>query len=96
MKESVQRELEKSFEYVSNLVKALLANHENYFSNGYLNSEGWKIVNIIAKVLPRKGIHVQGLVRKIRANPSYDNVASTLNTLLEYLKDFRANHLDAE
>lgn len=96
MKKHARQELESGLEYVSNLIKALLVYHESYFSSGYLNSEGWKVIGVIAKVLSRRGIYVQDFLRKIRTNPNYDNVANTLNTLLEYLKNFRANQLSAE
>lgn len=75
--------------YVENVVKDLLDNPRDYFSNGYLNSEGWKKINVIAKVLTKKRIWISKYVERIRNNPDYENVIKVLIELLSYLRGLK-------
>lgn len=81
----VDSNLCKTISYVENLIKDLLESSHEYFSKGYLNSEGWKKIGVIVKVLSNKRIQVTRFVNKIRDNPEYENTAKVLSDLLQHL-----------
>lgn len=73
----------KLVEYIENLATELLENTDTYFSGGYLNSEGWKVIGVIFKTLSRRYPWTSKFARKIRKDPSYENVSKTISCLLE-------------
>lgn len=82
----MREDYHKLVEYVENLVTLLLGNADAYFSGGYLNSEGWKVAGVIFKTLSRKYPWTSRFARKIREDPSYENVSKVVLHLLELVK----------
>ena len=73
-------------EYAERLISELLSEPEVYFSRGYLNSEGWKKVGVVSKVLARRGLQIRKALAKIRSNPSYEVVTSMLQQIMAMLR----------
>lgn len=76
--------------YAENLIRRVLENPDYYFSSGYLNSEGWKILGLIFKVLSREYPQLQRFSGKVREDPSYSNVARVLEDVLSLAKRFNS------
>lgn len=72
--------------YAERLVRSILENPDYYFSNGYLNSEGWKVVGLIFKTLSRERPQISKIARKLRENPSYSNVVRVLEDVINMVK----------
>jgi uncharacterized membrane protein YqiK len=65
--------MDKYLEYLCNE----LSRDEYYDRNGYLNSEGRTLLELLARIIIETKTHV-GMLRRVRRNPSRDAVAKLL------------------
>jgi len=73
----------RSEKYLLDLVLKLISESNNYFSNGYLNSEGWKVFTIIRRIALRSRPELAKRIKSISQYSSYEEVVKVLNSLLE-------------
>jgi len=59
---------------VKSLMKKLILGYRLYFSNDVLNSEGRKIFEELARMLVYEHPYYKALIRRVRRNPTLDNV----------------------
>ncbi len=64
-------------------IKQLLTNYQYYFSKDLvLNSEGRKLLNIIARIVMSKCKELSSTIKKLRKNPTLDNVLKLVDRAL--------------
>ena len=69
--------------YVNRLLAELLENVEKYFDkNLTLNSEGRKILEKVIAILMNNSFERKGLVRKVRREPTLENIVKLAETIL--------------
>jgi len=73
----------RSEKYLLDLVLKLVSESNNYFSNGYLNSEGWKVFTIIRRLVLRSKPELAKRIKSISQYSSYEKVVKVLSSLLE-------------
>jgi len=59
---------------VKSLLRKLILGYSLYFSNGILNSEGRKIFEELARMLIYEHPEYKSVVKKVRNNPTLENV----------------------
>ena len=66
------------------LVRQLIRNYRLYFSKDLrLNSEGMKLLNIIARVVMENCKEAISILRKVRKDPTLENVIKLVSYVLE-------------
>jgi hypothetical protein len=70
-------------EYLASLIQKLLREPDKYFSGGYLNSEGWKIISVVKRLVLRSRSYLARVVKSINSNSSYERVVKVLNSIEE-------------
>jgi hypothetical protein len=70
-------------EYLASLIQKLLREPDKYFSSGYLNSEGWKIISVVKRLVLRSRSYLARVVKSINSNSSYERVVKVLNSIEE-------------
>jgi len=70
-------------EYLVSLIQKLLAEPSTYFSNGYLNSEGWKVLLVIRRLVIRNKPYLARRIKSINHQSSYEEVVRVLTSLLK-------------
>ena len=84
--------------YVSRLLAELLENVEKYFDkNLTLNSEGRKILEKVIAILMNSSFECKGLVRKVRKEPTLENIVKLAEIILgsevaNHLKHLHSNY----
>jgi hypothetical protein len=73
----------RSEKYLLDLVLKLVSEFDNYFSNGYLNSEGWKVFTIIKRLALKSRPELARRIKSINQYSSYEEVVEVLNSLIE-------------
>jgi len=54
-----------------------------YYSKGYLNSEGRKVFERVVRIVLKKRPELKSMITRVRRNPSYDNVIKFINIIVE-------------
>ncbi|MCI4408062.1 MAG: hypothetical protein JHC26_03135 [Thermofilum sp.] len=67
---------------VKNLIKKLLKQNSNYFSNGSLNSEGRKIFEEMARMLVYEKPYLKKRIREIRKKGTFEDVLKLAEDIL--------------
>ncbi|RLE50237.1 MAG: hypothetical protein DRJ31_02115 [Candidatus Methanomethylicota archaeon] len=67
---------------VKNLMKILLQNMSSYFSHDYLNSEGRKLFEEMARMLIYEHPEYKPIIQKTRRNPTLSNVLKIAHIVL--------------
>lgn len=67
---------------VKNLMKKLLKQNSNYFSNGSLNSEGRKIFQEVARMLVYEKPYLKKRIREIRKKGTFEEVLKLAKDIL--------------
>ncbi|MEM4880679.1 MAG: hypothetical protein QXL28_03855 [Desulfurococcaceae archaeon] len=62
-----------------NILLKLLERSDNYFSNGYLNSEGMKLLNVALKYAVHTCPERASYLRKLRKTRSYEDLLRVLD-----------------
>jgi hypothetical protein len=89
----LSRELSgRSREYLLSLLRRLLEEPDAYFSNGYLNSEGWKVLNLIRRLVVRSYPYLARGFKKSIYTGSYDEVVKVLHDLVNYVHERNSDH----
>jgi len=84
--------------YVSRLLAELLENVEKYFDkNLTLNSEGRKILEKVIAILMNSSFDFKRLVKKVRKEPTLENIVKLAETILgsevaNHLRHLRSNY----
>ncbi|MEM4718112.1 MAG: hypothetical protein QXE81_05070 [Desulfurococcaceae archaeon] len=68
------------------IISTLINNIELYFSNGFLNSEGLKLIQQMAKISARHCPKYLLYIRKVRKTKTYEDVLKLLNVLQQDLE----------
>ena len=63
------------------LLDLLLRRREEYFSDDVLNSEGRKVLGRVARILMRTRPETSRLLKRVRREPTLDNVAKLARAL---------------
>jgi len=67
---------------VKNLLRKLLKGYMQYFDNDYMNSEGRKVFEEMARMLIYEHPEIKPTIRRIRRNPTLDNVLKLARRIL--------------
>jgi len=84
--------------YVNRLLAELLENVEKYFDkNLTLNSEGRKILEKVIAILMNSSFECKGLVKKVRKEPTLENIVKLAEIILgsevaNHLKHLHSNY----
>lgn len=71
----------KNCETVKLLISKLFSNNENYFKDGYLNSEGIKLLNIALRIAVKTCIEHVYYIKKARRTKSMEDVERVLRAM---------------
>lgn len=66
------------------LSRKAIENHEDYFSNGYLNSEGMKALKIISRIIAEHCPEYMVYVKKARYTRTYENFLKLVQAIEGY------------
>ena len=70
---------------IKSLLKILLSRDYKYFSNGILNSDGRRLFEKIIKLLMQLNPKYKKRIKKLRKNPTIENIRNFAKDILETL-----------
>lgn len=61
----------------------LLLSREEYYSRGYLNSDGMRLFESIARIILEYKPYYKPLISRVRKNPSLENIRKLASRVME-------------
>ena len=72
---------EPDLKYIKHIICQLVNPYSQYYSNGYLNSEGLTLINNLAKHIVKFDVSLKNLIQKVRKVKSYEYVVKLIDEI---------------